>query len=129
MSRSMTETLVRMDIGEVLAILVSLEEAGCSVWVAGGWGVDALVGQQTRPHRDLDLAVDANDESSAVGVLRRAGYQIETDWRAQYGSSWLLPAADGWTFTRSCSGLMDTDDRPTSGVVILTTRPMGSPRA
>ena len=77
----MTETLVRMDIGEVLAILVSLEEAGCSVWVAGGWGVDALVGQQTRPHRDLDLAVDANDESSAVGVLRRAGYQIETDWR------------------------------------------------
>lgn len=81
MSSSMSETLVRMDVGEVLAILVSLEEAGCSVWVAGGWGVDALVGHQTRPHRDLDLAVDADDESSAVGVLRRGGYQIETDWR------------------------------------------------
>jgi lincosamide nucleotidyltransferase A/C/D/E len=81
MSRSMSETLVRMDVAEVLAILVSLEEAGCAVWVAGGWGVDALVGHQTRPHRDLDLAVDANDESCAIGVLRRAGYQIETDWR------------------------------------------------
>jgi lincosamide nucleotidyltransferase A/C/D/E len=81
MSRSMSDTLVRMGIAEVLAILVSLEEAGCSVWVAGGWGVDALVGHQTRPHRDLDLAVDANDESSAVAVLRRGGYEIETDWR------------------------------------------------
>jgi lincosamide nucleotidyltransferase A/C/D/E len=76
-----SETLVRMDVAEVHAVLVSLEEAGCSVWVAGGWGVDALVGHQTRPHRDLDLAVDAGDESSAVGVLRRGGYQIETDWR------------------------------------------------
>jgi lincosamide nucleotidyltransferase A/C/D/E len=70
-----------MDVSEVHAILARLEEAGCSVWVAGGWGVDALVGHQTRPHRDLDLAVDARDESRAVAVLRRDGYRIETDWR------------------------------------------------
>ena len=70
-----------MDVPEVHTTLARLEEAGCSVWVAGGWGVDALVGHQTRPHRDLDLAVDARDESRAVAVLRRDGYQIETDWR------------------------------------------------
>ncbi len=81
MNRSMSETLVGMDVAEVLTILASLEEAGCSFWVTGGWGVDALVGHQTRPHRDLDLAVDAKDEASTVGVLRRSGYRIETDWR------------------------------------------------
>jgi lincosamide nucleotidyltransferase A/C/D/E len=125
----MTETLVRMDIGEVLAILVSLEEAGCSVWVAGGWGVDALVGQQTRPHRDLDLAVDANDESSAVGVLRRAGYQIETDWRPVRVE--LVAPGRGWVDLHPV--MFGPDGHGTTGrhrgVVILTTRPMGSPRA
>lgn len=28
--------------------------------MAGGWGVDALVGRQTRRHRDLDIVVDEN---------------------------------------------------------------------
>jgi lincosamide nucleotidyltransferase A/C/D/E len=70
-----------MDAAEVLAVIVSLEAAGCSVWVGGGWGVDALVGHQTRQHRDLDLALDARDESSALGALESRGYRLETDWR------------------------------------------------
>jgi lincosamide nucleotidyltransferase A/C/D/E len=77
---SSSATLVRMDAAEVLAVLASLEAAGCSVWVGGGWGVDALVGHQTRPHQDLDLALDARDESSALGALESSGYRIETDW-------------------------------------------------
>ena len=60
-----------MDIGEVLAVLADLTEAGCSVWVVGGWGVDALVGRQTRLHRDLDLALDADNETVALRVLER----------------------------------------------------------
>jgi lincosamide nucleotidyltransferase A/C/D/E len=70
-----------MDLGEVLEILADLAEAGCSVWVAGGWGVDALVGRQTRPHRDLDLALDARNQTAALGTLERRGYEVETDWR------------------------------------------------
>jgi lincosamide nucleotidyltransferase A/C/D/E len=70
-----------MDLGEVLAVLADLAEAGCAVWVAGGWGVDALVGQQTRLHRDLDLAVDARIETMALRILERRGYRVETDWR------------------------------------------------
>src|SRR4051794_38339137 len=30
----------------VLEVLSSLEAAGCRVWVAGGWGVDAIVGER-----------------------------------------------------------------------------------
>ena len=70
-----------MDLGEMLAVLADLTEAGCSVWVAGGWGVDALVGRQTRLHRDLDLALDAGNETVALRVLERRGYRVETDWR------------------------------------------------
>ena len=58
-----------------------LREAGVSFWLAGGWGVDALVGRQTRSHRDLDLLVDAEAEETALAVLGRLGYVVETDWR------------------------------------------------
>ena len=66
---------------EVLAVLRALEEVGCWIAVEGGWGVDALVGRQTRPHRDLDLDVNATQEQASLKVLERMGYAIETDWR------------------------------------------------
>lgn len=43
--------------------------------------MDALVGSQTRPHRDVDLALDAADEATALDALAQLGYMIETDWR------------------------------------------------
>jgi len=69
-----------MQVAEVLEVLADLCGAGCRIWVAGGWGVDALVGHQTRPHRDMDLAVDADHEAAAIATLERRGYHIETDW-------------------------------------------------
>lgn len=66
---------------EVHVVLDSLAAVGCRAWVAGGWGVDALVGVQTRPHRDLDLSINAEAESDALRVLAEHGYRIETDWR------------------------------------------------
>jgi lincosamide nucleotidyltransferase A/C/D/E len=65
---------------EVLAILDQLRAGGCRVWVAGGWGVDVLVGRQTRPHRDLDLAIDAAGLEVGLTILGRRGYVVETDW-------------------------------------------------
>jgi lincosamide nucleotidyltransferase A/C/D/E len=70
-----------MDLGEVLGVLADLTDAGCAVWVGGGWGVDALVGRQTRFHRDLDLALDARSGAAALRALERRGYRVETDWR------------------------------------------------
>lgn len=40
---------------DVVEILGLLRRAGTEVWVGGGWGIDALLGRQTRDHRDLDL--------------------------------------------------------------------------
>jgi lincosamide nucleotidyltransferase A/C/D/E len=47
-----------MTANDVLEVLGRLDEAGITWWVHGGWGVDALLGRETRPHDDLDLAVD-----------------------------------------------------------------------
>lgn len=70
-----------MRLNEVIAVLTDLREANCRLWVAGGWGFDALVGWQTRSHRDLDLALDAEHEPAAIEVLGLLGYAVETDWR------------------------------------------------
>lgn len=36
-----------------------IEQLGIRYWLDGGWGVDALVGRQTREHRDVDIDFDA----------------------------------------------------------------------
>ena len=76
---------------DVLAVTAALSGAGVGHWLAGGWGVDALVGRQTRPHRDLDLALDAAALDAALHGLAGLGYRPETDWLPS-GSSWPLPA-------------------------------------
>lgn len=73
-------SLAVVQLADVLALTTALSEAGTPHWVAGGWGVDALVGRQTRAHRDLDLAVDADHLEAAVRVLDGLGYVAETDW-------------------------------------------------
>ena len=48
--------------------------------VGGGWAVDALLDQQTRPHQDLDLAVDAAQLSEIMAFLAELGYSPAVDW-------------------------------------------------
>ena len=59
----------------------ALADAGHAVSVGGGWGVDALVGRQTRDHRDLDLAVDGTAEPAVIAGLEALGYRVTTDQR------------------------------------------------
>lgn len=63
----------------VAALMTLLEESGVRVWVDGGWGVDALLGEQTRPHQDLDIAVDQSAVAQILSVLSAHGYQIVHD--------------------------------------------------
>ncbi len=70
-----------MRLADVLTVLDALTAAGCRWWLEGGWGVDALVGRQTRPHRDVDVDLDAAGEERALEVLAGLGYAVETDWR------------------------------------------------
>ena len=65
---------------EVHAIVEWLEMRAVVYQINGGWAVDALVGHQTRPHRDLDLFADAAAVDDIVGWLTARGYTAETDW-------------------------------------------------
>jgi lincosamide nucleotidyltransferase A/C/D/E len=65
---------------DVIAVLDAFDRAGVRHWAGGGWGIVALTGRQTRDHRDLDLAVDADDLATCLRVLDDLGYAVETDW-------------------------------------------------
>jgi lincosamide nucleotidyltransferase A/C/D/E len=66
---------------DALSVLSLLGEAGAEVWIAGGWGVDALLGRQTREHRDLDLLHRQEQEPAVLAALAAAGYAETLDWR------------------------------------------------
>jgi lincosamide nucleotidyltransferase A/C/D/E len=70
-----------MNLSDVLEVLDAVRSLGCRFWLEGGWGVDALVGRQTRPHRDVDVDFDAAFEGALLEVLAGLGYSVETDWR------------------------------------------------
>lgn len=63
--------------GDVLSLLAVLRAADADIWIGGGWGIDALVGEQTRRHGDLDLMYQENQESAVVAALADAGF-VET---------------------------------------------------
>jgi lincosamide nucleotidyltransferase A/C/D/E len=64
---------------DVIEIVRLLHDGGCGVWVGGGWGIDALIGEVTRPHRDLDLMHDATQEPAVINLLKNAGFAEQHD--------------------------------------------------
>jgi lincosamide nucleotidyltransferase A/C/D/E len=67
-----------MDAFSAAMILDRVESWGVAVWVAGGWGIDALVGAQTRPHADLDLVVPRPDCGLVQAALEPLGLIHDT---------------------------------------------------
>lgn len=58
------------------------DELGVTVWLDGGWCIDALLGEQTRPHADLDIMIPDTDSARLVEALLDNGFQhIHTDDR------------------------------------------------
>ncbi|MET9965235.1 amino acid transporter [Streptomyces sp. NPDC006356] len=70
-----------MSADDVLALLSLLRKAQVAVWIGGGWGVDALIGEQTRDHRDLDLMHRQEQEPAVLSALAEAGFVETLDWR------------------------------------------------
>ena len=109
---------------EALVVLLRLfESAGIEVWLDGGWAVDAVLGVQTRPHKDVDIILRVADlpklreslaqrsfeirnggtESNFV-LADRSGLEVDVHaivfdrdgngvYRMENGSDWIFPAA------------------------------------
>jgi lincosamide nucleotidyltransferase A/C/D/E len=59
---------------DVLSVLRLADRAGARLWIDGGWGVDALLGRQTREHGDLDVAIEARHLRVFLAALSGHGF-------------------------------------------------------
>jgi lincosamide nucleotidyltransferase A/C/D/E len=84
-----------MDARSAVRILERLESWGVAVWVDGGWGIDALVGAQTRHHADLDLVVARPDCGAVETALEPLGLVHDT---------WVEPGLPARIVLRTDSG-------------------------
>jgi lincosamide nucleotidyltransferase A/C/D/E len=65
---------------QVLSVLDRLAGERVTAWIDGGWGVDALIGHQTRKHEDLDLVVDTAAVDRVRALLVDDGFEVARDW-------------------------------------------------
>ncbi|MGB2955244.1 MAG: nucleotidyltransferase family protein [Anaerolineales bacterium] len=71
----MVENQAEMTAEDVLKVIQLLNQNGIEIIIDGGWAVDALLGEQTRPHEDLDLAVFHEDVPKIRSLFEALGYQ------------------------------------------------------
>jgi lincosamide nucleotidyltransferase A/C/D/E len=69
-----------VDTDDVLDVLDRFDAAGVDWWIDGGWGVDALLGEATRPHDDLDLIVRREAVDQAAALLPELA-RAEPEWQ------------------------------------------------
>jgi lincosamide nucleotidyltransferase A/C/D/E len=63
---------------EAAASLIRLiEGAGIEIWLDGGWGVDAVLAEQTRTHKDLDVVVQKKHLPRLRELLGTKGYATQ----------------------------------------------------
>lgn len=112
-----------MTLAALTDLLRRCEAAGIPLWLDGGWGVDALLREQTRRHRDVDVILSLPDVPRLEAVLAGRGFTVregtpphsfvladgaglEVDvhavtfdaegngaYRMQNGAEWIYPAA------------------------------------
>jgi lincosamide nucleotidyltransferase A/C/D/E len=66
---------------DVRRVAGALGAAGVGFWLDGGWGVDALLGAQTRPHGDLDLVIALDRAEVVIAALSQLEFAVASDER------------------------------------------------
>jgi lincosamide nucleotidyltransferase A/C/D/E len=142
------QAFVSMPPGVVLEVMAALEAAGVRAWLIGGWAVDALIGEQTRRHGDLDVAFEdtTGAESRARTALEGLGYRFvrrepvaERIWperivmsgrRARVVDLHALPLRDGVVLVRTGTGevVLRPEEAFAAGTIAGRPVPCISPR-
>ena len=65
---------------DAIQIIRFLESKDIPVWLVGGWGIDALLGRQTREHKDLDILLLRDDVVRVNELLKKTGYHLKELW-------------------------------------------------
>lgn len=76
---------------DVIDLYTNLESLGIKIWIDGGWGIDALLGQQSRPHEDIDIVVEQKHVGDLRSFLENKKYK---DVERDDTSSWNFVMGD-----------------------------------
>ena len=85
-----------MEVEAVLRFWELARRNALDVCIDGGWAVDALLGEQTRPHNDLDIALPAARVPALRSLLTERGFQ-EIPQPDSWEHNFVLRAANGET--------------------------------
>jgi lincosamide nucleotidyltransferase A/C/D/E len=95
---------------EAIDIYRRLSAEGIQVWLTGGWGIDALLGKQGRPHKDLDIIMLLDDVVRLRELLAGEGYGLKELWEenlwvadgrgGEVATAFVLHDAEGRVFSR-----------------------------
>ena len=77
------------DFDELERVCSELDKKNLTYWISGGWGIDVLVGSQTKRHGDLDIVLDAFDEN--FDAFDRVVTDLGYSRRAPLGGSIWFP--------------------------------------
>lgn len=84
-----------MAAAEVVELTCALNAAGMDVCIGGGWAIDALLGEQTREHSDLDVWLEATAIEGLFRVLVGQGLDRVLPWAGD--RPWNFVLHDGST--------------------------------
>ncbi len=76
---------------EVIDLYSRLENLGVEIWIDGGWSVDALLGEQSRFHQDLDIAIEEKDVPKLKEMLCGRGYK---EIKMEHARGWNFVLGD-----------------------------------
>jgi lincosamide nucleotidyltransferase A/C/D/E len=65
---------------DVIHLYRVLESHSIQIWLTGGWGIDALLGENTRSHKDLDILMLVEDVKRLNDLLAKDGYSLKEYW-------------------------------------------------
>jgi len=65
---------------DLFGLLDLLDEIAAHYWLDGGWGVDVLLGAQSRAHSDLDVVLARSDVPRVLDLLAAGGFVVIRDW-------------------------------------------------
>jgi len=73
--KDMGKPAPEMTANDVVELIELLSRNDIEVIIDGGWGVDAVLGEQTRRHSDLDIAIQHKDVPKIRALLEARGYR------------------------------------------------------
>jgi lincosamide nucleotidyltransferase A/C/D/E len=79
---------------DVAALYRLWESHGLTVWIDGGWAVDALLEKETRRHSDLDIALRHTDVPQLRCLLQEQGF-LEVPRNDSWECNFVLEDAEG----------------------------------